>query len=144
MRYLGIDYGDKRVGVAISDESRQLAFPYKVIENVKDLVGKILEIIQKEEIGTVVVGESLDFQGQPNVVMKNIEKFVEELRTKTEANIFYEPEFLTSHQAQKKMSRRPRESRGSGSSIFMNQNRDIDASAAAIILQSFLDRGMSV
>jgi putative holliday junction resolvase len=125
MRYLGIDYGDKRVGVAISDESRQLAFPYKVIENAgKDLVEKVLEIIQKEEIHKVVVGESLDFHGQPNAVMKNIEKFVEELKTKTEAEIFYEPEFLTSHQAQK----------------IQGKNEMHDASAAAIILQSFLDR----
>lgn len=124
MRYLGIDYGDKRVGVAISDESRQLAFPYKVIENVKDLVEKVLEIMQKEEIGAVVVGESLDFNGQPNAVMKNIEKFVEELKNKTEAEIFYEPEFLTSHQAQQ----------------IQGKNEMHDASAAAIILQSFLDR----
>lgn len=125
MRYLGIDYGDKRVGVAISDESHSLAFPYKVIENAgKDLAQKVLEIIQREEIGVVVVGESLDFHGQPNAVMKNIEKFVEELKNKTEAKIVYEPEFLTSHQAQK----------------IQGKNELHDASAAAIILQSFLDR----
>jgi putative holliday junction resolvase len=126
MKYLGIDYGEKRVGVAISDESRALAFPYKVIENGKDkdLVEKILEIIQREEIGKIVVGESLDFSGQPNAVMKNIEKFVEELKKKTEAEICYEQEFLTSHQAQQ----------------IQGKNEMHDASAAAIILQSFLDR----
>jgi RNase H-fold protein (predicted Holliday junction resolvase) len=111
----------------------------------KDLAEKILEIIQKEEIGVMVVGESLNFNGEPNAVMKNIEKFVEELKTKTEVNIFYEPEFLTSHQASIGIgSRRPKESRGSGSSILINQNREKnnmhDASAAAIILQSFLDK----
>lgn len=125
MRYLGIDYGDRRVGLAISDESLALAFPYKVIENIgKDLVEKVLDIIQKEEIGSVVVGESLNFNGEPNVVMKNIEKFVEELKSKTDKEILYEPEFLTSHQAQK----------------IQGKNDMHDASAAAIILQSFLDR----
>jgi putative holliday junction resolvase len=124
MKYLGIDYGDKRVGVSISDESGKFAFPYKVIENVHDLADKVKEIILREEIHTVVVGESLDFHGQPNMVMKNIERFVEELKNKTEARVCYEPEFLTSVQAER----------------TTGKNDMNDASAAAIILQSFLDK----
>ena len=124
MKYLGVDYGSKRVGVAVSDDSGQLAFPCKVIANSKKLVEEVLEIMEKEKVEAVVVGESLDFDGQPNTVMKDIEFFVEELKLKTRAKIFLEPEFMTSVQAMR----------------FQPKNDLHDASAAALILQSFLDR----
>mgnify|MGYP001615385071 CR=1 FL=1 len=124
MKYLGIDYGDKRVGIAVSDEEGKLAFPYKVIGNSDKLVREILEILDKEKAETVVVGESLDFAGKPNEVMKNIKVFVEKLKAENKTKVVYEPEFLTSVQAER----------------ITGKNDMHDASAAAIILQSFLDK----
>lgn len=128
MRYLGIDYGDKRLGVALSDENGEFAFPYSVIKNSKNILEEILAIVEKEGVAEVVVGESLDSDGNPNLVQKDIDEFCANLRAKTKTPIFLEQEFWTSMQAKK----------------FQGENELHDASAAAIILQTFLDRKRSV
>jgi len=123
MKYLGIDFGSKRVGLAISDDSGKMAFPYSVILNNKNLLGEILKIIEKEKINVIVIGESKNFAGQPNKIMAEIEKFKETLEDKTKLKVSFEPEFMTSQQAE----------RGLG------KNEMHDASAASIILQFYLD-----
>lgn len=124
MRYLGIDYGSKRIGLAVSDENGQMAFPYSVIKNDKNILAEIGEIIKKEKIEKIIMGESKNFKNIPNKIMKEIEKFKKELEEKTKLPVIFESEFMTSIQAE----------RGLG------KNDMNDASAAAIILQSYLDR----
>ena len=124
MRILGIDYGSKRVGVAMSDEAGDFAYPYVVIENSKELVKKILEICKKEKVGKIVVGESLDFSGKPNPIMKKILRFADELEGVSGLGVFFEKEFYTSAQAKREQGE-----------IEM-----LDASAAALILKSYLHR----
>ena len=124
MRYLGIDFGAKRVGLAVSDDTGRMAFPYLVLENGGNLLEDIVLIIKKEKIGEVVVGESTDFKGEPNKIMKGIKEFSEILKNKIDLPIFFEPEFLTSAQALH----------------LQGKNKMHDASAATIILQSYLDR----
>jgi len=126
MKIIGIDYGERRVGVAISDDSRKMAFPVSVLENNDKLLQRIKEIIEKENVDKIVVGESKDFSGEPNRIMKEIEVFVKDLETQSDLTIVLEPEFLTSHQAQR----------------YTGKNNMHDASAAAIILQSYLDRNL--
>jgi len=123
MRYLGIDYGTKKVGLATSDERGEFAFPREVIVNNASLLEKILEIIKEGKIEEVVIGESKDFKGKDNPVMKNVIAFSKKLDD-AGVKVSLEPEFMTSEQARK-----------------LQGNHDkIDASAAALILQSFLDR----
>jgi len=122
-KYLGIDFGSKRVGLATSDDLGKMAFPFVVILNDEKLLGKIEEIIKKENITDIVIGESKNFAGSPNKIMSEIEKFKETLEDKIKLNIYFQPEFMTSQQAE----------RGLG------KNEMNDASAAAIILQSYLD-----
>ncbi|MBI2045977.1 MAG: Holliday junction resolvase RuvX [Parcubacteria group bacterium] len=124
MKYLGIDYGTKRVGVALSDDGGTMAFPYGVIQNTPALFGELKTIIKKHEISCIVVGESLDYSGKPNPVMEEIKTFVRELEAKIGIAVQYEPEFLTSAQARR----------------IQGDSHTLDASAAAIILQSFLDK----
>ncbi len=124
MRYLGIDYGTKRVGVAVSDESGAMAFPYAILENNKKLVTGVKEICEKENIAHVVVGESLDFKGQPNSVAEDINRFVDDLRGAVNVPISSEREFLSTRQAR----------------FFQTEKEHVDDSAAAIILQSYLDK----
>src|SRR3989344_4174998 len=124
MKYLGIDYGDKRVVVAVSDETGKLAFPYEVITNSKDLFDDLIKIIEKEGIEGVVVGESLDSDGRPNIIQKDIDEFCANLKAKSNLPVMLEQEFWTSVQAKS----------------ITGENKMHDASAAAIILQSFLDR----
>jgi putative Holliday junction resolvase len=124
MRYLGIDYGTKRVGVAVSDESGMLAFPYTILENDKALVGKVKAICEKEKIEQIIVGESVDYKGNPNIVMEAIGRFAEELHTATDLLVSHEREFLSTQQAR----------------FFQPDKKRVDDSAAAIILQSYLDK----
>jgi putative Holliday junction resolvase len=125
MRYLGIDYGSKRVGLALSDEEGTMAFPYVVLENKSDLLERMKAIIEKEKVEKIVIGESKNFQGEENKIMLEIKKFADDLKGVVGKEVFYEPEFLSSHQAVQ----------------IQGKNSELDASAAAIILQSFLDRG---
>lgn len=123
-RLLGVDFGVKRVGLAVSDEGGTLAFPLVVLKNTKRLVGEVQEICEEEKIHAIILGESLDYSGKENPVQEKIKVFKKELEEATKLPVHFEPEFWTSEQA-RKMG-------GSG-----NHN---DASAAAIILQSWIDK----
>ncbi len=127
MRYLGVDYGKKRVGLALSDEEGIMAFPYSVVENSVGLIEDIADICKEENVQILVIGESKGLDGVRNVIMDDIDKFVNGWREQSNLPIFLEPEFLTSHQAQK----------------IQGMHDKIDASAAAIILQSYIDRHKS-
>lgn len=124
MRLLGIDYGSKRVGLAISDEDGRLAFPYLVLKNDKTLVAEVLRIVKEQRVGEIVIGESKDFNWKDNPIAKKIAEFKRAIEKKTDKKVEYEPEFLTSVQAAR----------------WQGKTDKLDASAAAIILQSYLDR----
>ena len=68
MKYIGIDFGTKRVGIAVSDDSATLARPFGVLKNGSDLVGDIEEIIAKEEIDSIVIGSSEGNKVQNDIV----------------------------------------------------------------------------
>lgn len=124
MKYLGIDFGEKRVGIAISDLNGKVAFPKVVLDNDKNLIKKVLEIIEKEKIAEVVIGESLNNKKERNKIMDKIDDFVGEVSLLLPIKINFENEFYTSSQAER----------------ITGKNKMIDASAASIILQSFLDK----
>ena len=79
MRFLGIDFGTKRIGIALSDENGTLSFPKEIVLNDANTFKKIGEIIKKEKVGEIVVGESVDFSGRLNVLSARIEIFISEL-----------------------------------------------------------------
>src|SRR5579885_855416 len=101
MRYLGIDYGTKRIGVAVSDENATLAFPKEILENDKDIFKKIEKILKEENITEIVVGESVDFSGKLNALSARIDVFILELEEKFKLPIQKQKEFLTSVEARK-------------------------------------------
>ena len=121
---LGIDFGTKRVGVALSDTSEVLAFPKVTLSNTKNLVAELAEICKKESIRIVVLGHSLDSQRNDNPVMEKIHPFKAELETVLGIPVIFEQESWSSMEATR----------------FQGENVNIDASAAAIILQRFLDK----
>lgn len=123
MRYLGIDFGTKRVGVAVSDEAGLFAFPLVVVENSPSLVDDIAALVAEHHVGTVVVGESKNFSFADNPVMADITPFVEQLKKRLGMPVVLHPEFLTSQEAER----------------LQGKNAMLDASAAALILKSYLD-----
>jgi putative Holliday junction resolvase len=141
MRFLGIDYGTKRIGLAISDEGGTLAFPKEIIENNSSVFVKLGEIIEKENISEIVVGESVDFKGKLNVLSGRIEVFILELKEKFSLPINKQKEFLTSVEARKVGSNKKDFNLSqSHSRIKQIKSGRIDASAAALILQRYLDK----
>ena len=123
-RAIGIDYGKRRVGVAMSDPEKKIAFPHSVIENDPELPMQILELCKQNEVDLVVVGESKDFNNVENPIMKDIRKFVENFSKVSTLKPVYEPETLSSHQVSK----------------IQGDTENIDSGAASIILQSYLNR----
>jgi putative holliday junction resolvase len=124
MRLLGIDYGSKRVGVALSDEGAVIAQPYKVLSNSKNLIEEVAAIVEKENVSEIILGESKDYKGAENLIMEKVHAFKKALEEKTGKRLIYEPEFMTSQQAE----------------YFQGKHELLDASAAALILQSYLDK----
>lgn len=123
MRILGIDYGSKRVGVALSDAGRQFAMPLTVINNTKTLLEDVLKLAKENEVKEIVIGESKNYSGQANSILEASLNFKNDLE-KAGFTVFLEPEFMTSTNAER----------------FQGKTDLLDASAAALILQSFLDK----
>jgi len=123
MQYLGIDFGGKRVGIAVSDIGGRIAFPLAVFANDDSLLRNIVDECMKRSVEVVVMGESRDYKGQINNIMWEIDGFRKKLEL-IGYKVVYEPEFMTSIQAMQ----------------ITGENKMLDASAAAIILQSHLDK----
>lgn len=119
MRYLGIDYGEKRIGLALSDPEGKVAIPYSVV----GFFGGVVSAVKKENIGKIVVGLPIGFSGKDTDQTKIIRKFAEALEKKVKLPVELENEVLSTKIA----------------SQFSSKDK-IDASAAAIILQSYLDK----
>jgi putative Holliday junction resolvase len=144
MKFLGIDYGTKRIGIATSDEEGRLAFPKEIVLNDSDSFEKLGEIIEEENIKELVIGESVDFSGKLNVLSARIEIFIEELKNKFKLPVHKQKEFLTSVEARRHQAfsgqARKAESGNQHSRLKQIKSGRIDASAAALILQRYLDR----
>ena len=123
MRILGIDYGSKRVGVAVSDGSRKFALPVSVVLNTPDLMKEIEKIALDNEAKVIVMGESRNYKGEPNTILAESFEFKDALEERGFV-VHLEPEFMTSVGAER----------------FQGKNEMHDASAAALILQSYLDK----
>jgi putative holliday junction resolvase len=136
MRYLGIDYGSKRVGLSLSDEEGNMAFPYKIISNNLELVDTIHNICGEEEVSAIVLGESQDLSGVPNKIMGSIEEFKRNLEGELDLPIFFEKEFMTSVFARGNEGKKENNARKNK----LDKSKKIDDSAAALILQRYLDR----
>lgn len=124
MTMLGIDYGTKRVGIAYSDKTNTVGLPLAVIPNDAELFDAIQRVAAEKEASAVVVGESKSHRGEDNPIMEDIRRFAKELEEKIALPVHFEPEFMSSMQAER----------------FQGKTATLDASAAAIILQSYLDR----
>ncbi len=144
MKYLGIDYGAKRVGLALSDEEGLMAFPYKIIKNDMELVDAIHNICGVEEISAIVLGESMDLSGKPNKIMGSIEELKRNLEGELDLPIYFEKEFMTSLFARGNDGKKENNARKVAFSATRRKggikSNAVDDSAAALILQRYLDR----
>ena len=122
-RVMGIDYGSKRVGIAVTDEDGRVAFPKAVIPNDRYLLSTLKEMIEGDSIVEVVLGESKDNAGNDNSVARSARALALQLEADTGVTIHFEPEFWSSQEVR----------------THTGASR-VDAEAAAVILNSFLTK----
>jgi len=131
MRYLGIDYGAQKIGLALSDEAGTMGFPHSIVSNTPRLVSELQAIITREHVSAVVIGESRTLAGSANPVAEGAHALGGALAREAGIPVVYESEVYTSIEARRppekeERSRRPR------------RHDAVDASAAALILTSYL------
>lgn len=133
MRYLGIDYGSKKVGLALSDEDGTMGFPHTILQNTPRLVDEIRALIDKENVGVVIIGESRNLAGGENPIAEDARALGSLITEQTGAPVFYESEVFTSAEARRAPAKE-------GKSRAPQKRVNVDSSAAAIILTSYLSR----
>ncbi len=132
MRYLGIDYGTKRVGLALSDESGTIVRTLTVLKNDSKLIEEIEKIIATEGVEAMVVGNSGE-----NKVQTDINEFIWQIFLVTMLPVEQVTEAFTSFEAH---GRQGKEGKNARQGKAPTKPTNLDARAAAIILERFLDR----
>ena len=82
MKYLGVDFGEKKIGLARSDSQGQMAFPLKIIKNDEKLVETFFEILEEEKIEKIIFGKSLNYQMKENLIHRKLERFLDKIKGK--------------------------------------------------------------
>jgi len=132
-RILAIDYGARRIGIAITDPLRLFSIPLLTIPNDKDLWSNLLRIFDSYEIETVVIGYPLKESGGRSSSTEMVEKFRKELEKKISQKILFVDERYSSEIAQHRILETvPSKKKRKDKNL-------IDKNAAAVILQSYLD-----
>jgi len=130
-RALGIDYGDSRVGIALSDPMRIIAKPLDTLKNDDQLILNIQNIIKDYDVSELAVGYPLGMKGQTTQQTEKVDQFVEKLTLEIPQNISLVDERLSSVAATESLIKQ-------GIKTGHNKSK-IDSTSAAIILQEFLD-----
>lgn len=127
MTLMGIDYGEKKIGLAVANEKAKIATPYKVLENkgFDFVVSEIKKICEVEDVGEIIVGLPISLSGEIGTQAKKVMEFVEFLKEKLPLSIKTEDERLTSAMVDK---------------LAKEQKVERDAVAAMLILQNYLDK----
>lgn len=143
MKHLGIDYGKKRIGTAVSNNEGTLAFPKQVLENSQDIIQDIIDIIKYESIEKIVIGKSLDAWGFDNNVQRDIENFIKKLSYDIEDDIeiIQQDERGSSIAAASHLYGKGNIANEKWTGKENAQKREHnDANAATVILQRYLDK----
>ena len=139
MRVLGIDYGTKRIGLALSDASGTLASPWRMIQRPASeaatltlLVDEINQLLAADDgLQAVVIGWPRRLDGSATHQTPLVEKLVSALQERVSVPVILQDERLTSHEAEARLAVRERD--------WRRRKEKLDAAAAAIVLQDYLD-----
>jgi len=133
-RCLGIDFGTRRIGLALSDPTGSLATPLPFLENtsLKEVVAKFQELVESHGVKTIVIGLPRNMDGSYGPSAQKVREFITQIQPHIAAEIISQDERLTTAQASRDLSQ-----------IGLTQKelrKKVDSSSAALILQQFLDR----
>ncbi|MDD2921556.1 MAG: Holliday junction resolvase RuvX [Anaerolineales bacterium] len=133
MRILSVDHGEKRIGLALSDETATIASPLKVVEHISRAIdaAQVAEIAAQNNVALIVVGQSFDDEGAPNPAGRRAARFADELKNQTNIPIeMWDESFST------------QEARSARIQLGVSRKKRAghqDAFAAVVILQSYLE-----
>ena len=131
-RVMALDYGERKIGVALSDSLQMISYPYKTINRKKtpNYIGEIKNIIEDKEVGGIVVGYPISMSGQETKQTKITMDFINELKNKINIKVFKYDERLSSKEAVRYLQNQ---------NIKTGHNKEkIDQISASIILEQFL------
>lgn len=140
MRFVGLDVGLKRIGVAVSDVSGTLARPVGALEasgrgpRVEQVVAEIRRLTDDDGVAAVIVGLPRRLDGRPTDLTPVVEAFARQLEACISVPVHLQDERLTSREAESRLAVREKD--------WRVRKKKLDAAAAAIILQDFLDARM--
>ncbi len=133
MRILAVDHGEKHIGVAISDPTATIASPLKVIEHTSRLMdaAQVANLAAENEAALIVIGQSYDEEGKPNLAGRRAAKFAETLKEQTQIPVILWDESFSTQEAR-------------ATRVEMGVSRKkraghMDELAAVMILKSYLD-----
>ena len=133
LRILAVDHGEKRIGVALSDPTGTIASPLKVISHISRAIdaAQVAELAENNAVGVVVIGQSFDEQGRPNLAGRRAARFAEALKTQTQIPIVLWDESFSTQDA-----------RAARIELGVSRKKragHLDELAATMILQSYLE-----
>ncbi|MEO8664964.1 MAG: Holliday junction resolvase RuvX [Ignavibacteria bacterium] len=138
-KYLALDYGHKRIGIAVSDESKTFSFSRDYVLNEKNILSKLLEIIEKEQVEKIIIGYPLNLNSQKTIQTDAVDEFrtrLEEFLKKKSLSpeiIMFDERFTSkiaeSHIRSSGLSKKRKHEKGL-----------IDSASAQIILQDYIDK----
>ncbi len=133
MKVLAIDYGEKRVGLALGDTETMLALPHGVLNRTADesLAQQLQQVVLEEDVGTVVIGEPLSTNGQASAQTQASRTFADLLRRELTVPVVLFDERFTSQRAD-------------AAAVPGAKSRSRDELAAMFLLQDYLDRNRQV
>ncbi len=138
MRTAGVDVGLKRIGLALSDATGTLASPWKALEGSGDperdaeAIAAALGEITDDPVQAIVIGHPRRLDGSPTHLTAHVEAIAGALRTRVAMPVVLQDERLRSHEAESRLAAREKD--------WRRRKQKLDAAAAAILLQDYLDR----
>jgi len=130
-RALGIDYGDTRIGIALSDPMQIITKPYTTLANNSDFFIKLASIVNEKEVKTIVVGYPYGMKGQITKQTEKVDLFIDRLKQNIDIEVIKVDERLSSKSAENLLKKQ-------GFKTGHNKSM-IDDTSAAIILQEYID-----
>jgi putative Holliday junction resolvase len=133
MRVLAVDHGEKHIGLALSDPTATIASPFKVIQHVSRLMdaAQVANLASENEVALIVIGQSFDEEGKPNLAGRRAARFAEALKEQTQVPVVLWDESFSTQDAR-------------AARIEMGVSRKkrtghMDELAAVMVLRSYLD-----
>ena len=133
MRIFAIDHGEKRIGLALSDPTATIASPLKVIEHVSRAIdaAQVAVLAEENDAGLIIIGQSFDEEGQPNLAGRRAARFAEALKSQTQIPVeLWDESFSTQDARAARLEMGVRKKQRGG---------HLDELAAVMILQSYLE-----